>query len=30
MTGQVVFGLLAVAVFVLVQLLKPGRSLFDR
>jgi hypothetical protein len=30
MTGQVVFGLLVVAVFVLVQLLKPGRSLFDR
>jgi hypothetical protein len=30
MTGQVVFGLLVVAVFALVQLLKPGRSLFDR
>jgi hypothetical protein len=30
MAGQVVFGLLVVAVFALVQLLKPGRSLFDR
>jgi hypothetical protein len=30
MTGQVVFGLLVVAVFALVQVLRPGRSLFDK
>jgi hypothetical protein len=30
MVAQIVFGVAALAVFALVQLVKPGRSLFDR
>jgi hypothetical protein len=30
MVGQIVFGLAALAVFALIQLVKPGKSLFDR
>ena len=30
MEAQIVFGLAALAVFALLQLVKPGKSLFDR
>jgi hypothetical protein len=30
MVAQIVFGLAALAVFALIQLVKPGKSLFDR
>jgi hypothetical protein len=30
MEAQVVFGLLVVVVFALMQLVKPGKSFFDR
>jgi hypothetical protein len=30
MIGQIVFGLAVLAVFALIQLVKPGKSLFDR
>jgi hypothetical protein len=30
MVASIIFGLAALAVFALIQLAKPGRSLFDR
>ena len=30
MVGQIVFGVAALVVFALLQLVKPGKSLFDR
>ncbi len=30
MVASIIFGLVALAVFALIQLVKPGRSLFDR
>jgi hypothetical protein len=30
MAAQIVFGLVVIVVFALVQLVKPGKSLFDR
>jgi hypothetical protein len=30
MVASIVFGLAALVVFVLIQLVKPGKSLFDR
>jgi hypothetical protein len=30
MVASIIFGLAALAVFALIQLVKPGRSLFDR
>jgi hypothetical protein len=30
MEAQVIFGLVVLAVFALIQLVKPGKSLFDR
>jgi hypothetical protein len=30
MAGQIVFGLAVLALFALVQIVKPGKSLFDR
>lgn len=30
MGAQIVFGLVVLAVFALVQMVKPGKSLFDR
>jgi hypothetical protein len=30
MDGQIIFGLAVLVVFALIQLVKPGKSLFDR
>jgi hypothetical protein len=30
MAAQVIFGLVVLVVFALIQLVKPGKSLFDR
>ena len=30
MTGQIVFGLIMLAVFALWQMVKPGKSVFDK
>ncbi len=30
MTGQIIFGVVILAVFVLLQFVKPGKSVFDK